>query len=157
MSDAGLLNSLERWAAPYWTNFRSLKQLQQWDPYEALCYFIEYSELQRLNTACPEWWQTPTERKVFINYLDDTPRVEVKLQEMFGVSESPKIIDNRQVVTVDLLSPAGRLLQRTNDLASFWQNAYADVRKEMRGRYPKHPWPEDPLNATATFKTKRQQ
>jgi len=76
---------------------------------------------------------------------------------MFGVSESPKIIDNRQVVTVDLLSPAGRLLQRTNDLASFWQNAYADVRKEMRGRYPKHPWPEDPLNATATFKTKRQQ
>lgn len=157
MSDAGLLNSLEHWAAPYWTNFRSLKQLQQWDPYEALCYFLDYSELQRLNSACPEWWQTPTERKVFINYLDDSPRVEVKLQEMFGVSESPKIIDNRQVVTVDLLSPAGRLLQRTNDLASFWQNAYADVRKEMRGRYPKHPWPEDPLNATATFKTKRQQ
>ena len=157
MSDAGLLNSLERWTAPYWTNFRSLKQLQQWDPYEALCYFFDYSELQRLNSACPEWWQTPTERKVFINYLDDPPRVEVKLQEMFGVSESPKIIDNRQVVTVDLLSPAGRLLQRTNDLASFWQNAYADVRKEMRGRYPKHPWPEDPLNATATFKTKRQQ
>lgn len=157
MSDAGLLSNLERWAAPYWTNLRSLKQLQQWDPYEALCYFLDYSELQRLNTTCPEWWQTPTERKVFINYLDDNPRVEVKLQEMFGVSESPKIIDNQQVVTVDLLSPAGRLLQRTNDLASFWQNAYADVRKEMRGRYSKHPWPEDPLNATATFKTKRQQ
>lgn len=157
MTTEGLLSTLEQWAVPYWTSVRSLKQLQQWDPYEALCYFLDYSELQRLNSACPEWWHTPTERKVFINYLDDPPRVEVKLQEMFGVSESPKIIDNRQVVTVDLLSPAGRLLQRTNDLSSFWQNAYADVRKEMRGRYPKHPWPEDPLNATATFKTKRQQ
>ncbi|MCK7459629.1 ATP-dependent helicase HrpB [Idiomarina aminovorans] len=155
MSDAGLLNTLQRWAAPYWANIRSLKQLQQWDPYEALCYFLDYSELQRLNAACPEWWITPTKRKVFINYLDDNPRVEVKLQEMFGVSESPTIIDNRQVVTVDLLSPAGRLLQRTNDLASFWLNAYAEVRKEMRGRYPKHPWPEEPLSATATFKTKR--
>lgn len=157
MTDKGLLSNLEGWAAPYWATIRSLKQLQQWDPYEALCYFLDYSELQRLNRACPECWLTPTKRKVFINYLDDTPRVEVKLQEMFGVSESPKIIDNRQVVTVDLLSPAGRLLQRTNDLASFWRNAYADVRKEMRGRYPKHPWPDDPLNATATFKTKRQQ
>lgn len=157
MSNKGLINSLKSWAAPYWTNISSLRQLQQWDPYEALCYFLDYTELQRLHAACPEWWQTPTERKVFINYLDETPRVEVKLQEMFGVSESPKIIDSRQVVTVDLLSPAGRLLQRTNDLASFWQNAYADVRKEMRGRYPKHPWPEDPLSATATYKTKRQQ
>ncbi|MDV6315565.1 ATP-dependent helicase HrpB [Idiomarina sp. HP20-50] len=157
LTDEGLLDSLERWAAPYWTTIRSLKQLQQWDPYEALCYFLDYSDLQRVNKACPEWWETPTERKVFINYLDANPRVEVKLQEMFGVSESPRIIDNRQIVTLDLLSPAGRLLQRTNDLGSFWQNAYADVRKEMRGRYPKHPWPEDPLNATATFKTKRHQ
>ena len=75
---------------------------------------------------------------------------------MFGIKDSPRIIDGQQVVSVDLLSPAGRLLQRTNDLKSFWDNAYQDVRKEMRGRYPKHPWPEDPINAEATYKTKRQ-
>lgn len=156
VSDNGLVDSLVHWAVPYWTHLQSLPQLQRWVPHEALLYGLSFEEQQRLNRACPEYWVAPSKRKVFINYLDERPSVKVKLQEMFGVSGSPTIIDNRQVVTVDLLSPAGRLLQRTNDLASFWVNAYTEVRKEMRGRYPKHPWPEDPRNATATLKTKRQ-
>lgn len=156
VSDNGLLDTLTHWAVPYWAHLQSLTQLQQWTPYDALLYALSFEEQQRLNRACPEYWVAPSERKVFINYLDERPSVKVKLQEMFGVSGSPTIIDNRQVVTVDLLSPAGRLLQRTNDLASFWVNAYTEVRKEMRGRYPKHPWPDDPINATATLKTKRQ-
>ena len=156
LSYEGLLSHLEAWAYPYWNSVKSLAQLQAWDPYEALAYWLNYDEKQRLDNACPEHWETPTQRKIFINYLDGTPRVEVKLQEMFGIKDSPRIIDGQQVVSVDLLSPAGRLLQRTNDLKSFWDNAYQDVRKEMRGRYPKHPWPEDPINAEATYKTKRQ-
>lgn len=156
LSHEGLLSYLEAWAYPYWNSVKSLAQLQAWDPYEALAYWLNYDEKQRLDNACPEHWETPTQRKIFINYLDGPPRVEVKLQEMFGIKDSPRIIDGQQVVSVDLLSPAGRLLQRTNDLKSFWDNAYQDVRKEMRGRYPKHPWPEDPINAEATYKTKRQ-
>lgn len=156
LSNEGLLSHLEAWAYPYWNSVKSLAQLKAWDPYEALAYWLNYDEKQRLDNACPEHWETPAQRKIFINYLDGTPRVEVKLQEMFGIKDSPRIIDGQQVVSVDLLSPAGRLLQRTNDLKSFWDNAYQDVRKEMRGRYPKHPWPEDPINAEATYKTKRQ-
>ncbi|MTJ01858.1 ATP-dependent helicase HrpB [Idiomarina piscisalsi] len=156
LSPEGLLSNLEVWAYPYWHSLKSLSQLEAWEPCEALTYWLNYDEKERLDNACPEHWQTPTQRKIFINYLDGTPRVEVKLQEMFGVKDSPRIIDAQQVVAVDLLSPAGRLLQRTNDLNSFWGNAYQEVRKEMRGRYPKHPWPEDPINAEATYKTKRQ-
>ena len=84
------------------------------------------------------------------------PRVTLKLQEAFGEPSSPTILAGQQRLVMDLLSPAGRLLQRTEDLASFWRNAYADVSKEMRGRYPKHPWPDDPINAKATIKTNRQ-
>lgn len=156
LSSEGLQLKLDVWAYPYWDSLKSLSQLRAWDPHEALAYWLKYSEKQRLDDACPEYWQTPTKRKIFINYLDGPPKVEVKLQEMFGVSDSPQIMDGRQIVSVDLLSPAGRLLQRTNDLRSFWNNAYQDVRKEMRGRYPKHPWPDDPVTAEATYKTKRQ-
>ena len=81
--------------------------------------------------------------------------LDVKLQELFGLIETPRIGDGRIPLTLHLLSPAGRPVQITNDLRSFWTNTYADVRKELRGRYPKHPWPEDPLSAVPTKKTKR--
>ena len=79
----------------------------------------------------------------------------VKLQEMFGCQEVPTVLENQLAVTIELLSPAGRPLQRTRDLRGFWQGSYSDVRREMRGRYPKHPWPDNPLEATATALTKR--
>jgi ATP-dependent helicase HrpB len=81
----------------------------------------------------------------------------VKLQEMFGCKETPRLVGGHVPVLVHLLSPAGRPLQVTQDLAGFWRGSYHDVRKQMKGRYPKHPWPEDPLSAAATRKTKSQE
>ncbi|MEX2327780.1 MAG: ATP-dependent helicase C-terminal domain-containing protein, partial [Pseudomonadales bacterium] len=83
------------------------------------------------------------------------PVLAVKLQEMFGCKQTPTIVQGRVALMIHLLSPAGRPLQVTQDLASFWQTSYHEVRKEMKGRYPKHPWPEDPLTAIPTAKTKR--
>ena len=90
-----------------------------------------------------------------IDYLNpDKPILAVKLQEMFGAEESPKIANGRMSLLIHLLSPAGRPLAITEDLASFWENGYIDVKKQMRGKYPKHPWPDDPLSAVATRHTK---
>jgi ATP-dependent helicase HrpB len=82
------------------------------------------------------------------------PVLAVKLQELFGLADTPRVADGRVALTVHLLSPAGRPLQVTGDLRSLWENVYPEVRKEMKGRYPKHPWPEDPWNAVATHRAK---
>ena len=97
----------------------------------------------------------PTGSNILIDYLQSPPVLAVKLQEMFGCLETPRIVDGRVSLQLHLLSPAGRPLQVTQDLASFWRDSYLEVRKEMRGRYPKHPWPEDPHQAIATAKTNR--
>jgi ATP-dependent helicase HrpB len=94
---------------------------------------------------------------VAIDYAQDPPVLAVKLQEFFGVRETPRLADGRHPLVVHLLSPAGRPLAVTADLASFWRQAYPEVRKQMRGRYPRHPWPEDPLNALPTARTKRRE
>ena len=94
--------------------------------------------------------------QVKLDYLGgDQPVLAVKLQEMFGEPQTPTVADGKVPVLIHLLSPAGRPLQVTADLASFWQNAYQDVKKQMRGRYPKHPWPDDPMTALATKYTKK--
>lgn len=158
-----LLDNLEDWALPFWSALRSLNDLQRWDPHDAVRHWLDYSQQQLLERLCPSTWRAPSGRQVLIQYPNLTearqgikPRAEVKLQEAFGEPVSPTLLDGRQPLTLDLLSPAGRLLQRTENLASFWQNGYPEVKKEMRGRYPKHPWPDDPLSAEATLKTKRQ-
>ena len=89
-----------------------------------------------------------------IPVLDFSP-LAVKLQEMFGCTDSPRLLNGHLPITLELLSPAGRPLQRTGDLRGFWEGSYHDVRKEMRGRYPKHPWPDSPADAVATRKTKK--
>ena len=90
-----------------------------------------------------------------MDYRGETPVLAVKLQEVFGWQQAPRLVEGRVAPRLHLLSPARRPLQVTEDLASFWVNAYSEVRKEMRGRYPKHPWPEDPLTSPATARTKR--
>lgn len=155
-TDEALLESLHEWAAPYWTAIKTLKELQQWQPLSALKSRLTYQQQQLLDQQCPTHWQTPGGREHRVNYLEAKPTVAVKLQEVFGEPVSPLICFNQVTLTLDLLSPAGRLLQRTSDLASFWKNAYQQVKKEMKGRYPKHPWPDDPIEAQATHKTKRQ-
>lgn len=155
-SEAALLVELEDWAVPYWQQLDSLTALASWSPYAALLARLTYPQQQVLQQQCPVNWQAPSGRSVTINYLNEPPLVAVKLQEAFGEPVSPKIVYDKVTLTLDLLSPAGRLLQRTGDLASFWQNAYQDVKKEMKGRYPKHPWPDNPVTAIATQKTSRQ-
>ena len=96
----------------------------------------------------------PSGRRVGLDYSGEEPVLAVKLQEMFGCLVTPTLLDGRLPVTVQLLSPAGRPAALTRDLAGFWSSGYAEVRRELRGRYPKHPWPEDPRQAVATALTK---
>ncbi len=154
-SEAVLLQQLEQWAAPYWQTITSAQQLRQWSPLQALQARLSYAQQQQLERECPSHWQAPSGRTHSIDYSQAQPLVAVKLQEVFGEPVSPTICFGQLTLTIDLLSPAGRLLQRTADLASFWSNAYQQVKKEMRGRYPKHPWPDDPLQARASHLTKR--
>lgn len=116
-----------------------------------------FTEEQRrlMERLAPESIAVPSGSVIRIDYASRPPVLAVKLQELFGLTETPRIGDGRIPLTLHLLSPAGRPVQITNDLRSFWTSTYADVRKELRGRYPKHPWPEDPLNAVPTKKTKR--
>lgn len=151
-----LQQELALWAAPYWQSIQTLNELQKWDPLSALKQQFTYAQQQQLEQECPATWQAPSGRTHAIDYTAEQPTVAVKLQEVFGEPVSPRLARQQVTLTLDLLSPAGRLLQRTRDLASFWQNAYQDVKKEMKGRYPKHPWPDDPVQAIATHKTKRQ-
>lgn len=154
-SSAVLLQSLEQWAVPYWQQMDSLADLRSWDPSPALLARLTYPQQQCLDALCPTHWQAPSGMRHRIDYLGEQPSVALKLQEVFGEPVSPSICRQQVTLVLELLSPAGRPLQRTADLASFWQNAYQLVKKEMKGRYPKHPWPDDPLQAQATVKTKR--
>lgn len=151
-----LAHEIAQWAEPYWQSIESLSQLHAWNPLPALQARLTYQQQQQLDEACPVAIQIPSGRSVRIDYCAEKPTLSAKLQELFGEPVSPTICYGKQSITIDLLSPAGRLLQRTADLASFWENAYQHVKKEMKGRYPKHPWPDDPLQAQATHKTKRQ-
>jgi ATP-dependent helicase HrpB len=109
-------------------------------------------DLERL---APERIAVPSGSVIAIDYCQETPVLAVKLQEMFGCEETPTVADGKVALLVHLLSPAQRPLQVTRDLAGFWRSSYQEVKREMRGRYPKHPWPDDPLQATATRHTKR--
>ena len=100
-----------------------------------------------LDTLAPERIEVPSGSKIRVNYETEPPRLSVRLQEIFGMTGSPRVADGRVAVVMDILSPAMRTVQVTGDLAGFWKESYHLVRKEMRGRYPKHDWPEDPLQA----------
>lgn len=152
--ESSLTAQLASWAAPYWSSLTSLRDLHVWSPLPALQARLDYAQQQRLAAFCPTEWLAPSGHKHKIDYREQPPKVALKLQEVFGEPVSPTIADGKVNLLLELLSPAGRPLQRTADLASFWQNSYQQVKKEMKGRYPKHPWPDDPLQAIATRKTK---
>lgn len=122
------------------------------DMYPALQRLLPWPEATHLDDLAPERLPVPSGRDAAIDWSGDRPVVHIKLQECFGLAESPEYCGHR--VQFHLLSPAGRPLAVTDDLASFWSGPYAGVRADMRGRYPKHPWPEDPWNAVATARTK---
>ena len=150
-----LLQELELWLGPYLNNITTLQQLRKLDFHAALLARLDWPQQQALNTQIPERIDLPSGNSTAINYEGEAPVLAAKLQEMFGCESSPTIASGRISLLIHLLSPARRPLAVTADLASFWENAYPEVRKDGRGRYPKHPWPEDPVSAEATALTKR--
>ncbi|WP_299975794.1 ATP-dependent helicase HrpB [uncultured Pseudoteredinibacter sp.] len=131
-----------------------LSQLEALDIAAALKATIDWEQQQYLDRHLPSKIKVASGSLKEINYLNGEPELSVKLQEMFGAKQAPTLLNGRLAIKLQLLSPAGRALALTNDLESFWENAYQDVKKEMRGRYPKHPWPDNPMAAIATAKTK---
>lgn len=156
LSDETLIDTLEQWLGPFLTEISSRQQLAKLDLLPALHGLFSWQQRQRLDTLAPSHLDLPSGSKAALRYEPGRPpTLAVRLQEMFGQRETPTVADGRVAVTLELLSPARRPLQVTQDLESFWRNGYLQVRKEMQGRYPKHHWPEDPLSAAPTFGAKR--
>ncbi|WP_417553502.1 ATP-dependent helicase HrpB [Marinomonas fungiae] len=151
-SDDCLLDRLEDWLGPFLTGVTRIQQLEKLSLLDPLMALLDWPQQQTLKTL-PIRIPVASGSTIKVDYQGEQPVIRVKLQEMFGETQSPVIAG--QTVKIELLSPAQRPLAVTMDLAFFWKEAYPEVRKEMRGRYPKHPWPEDPLTAEATAKTNR--
>ncbi|WP_145594094.1 ATP-dependent helicase HrpB [Yersinia aleksiciae] len=158
VDDDTLLALLEQWLLPSLSGVRDLRGLRQVNIVEALTRLLNWQLRQRLDTELPTHYTVPTGSRLPIRYYNDRPPVlAVRLQEVFGEQHSPMLASGRVAVVLELLSPAHRPLQITGDLAAFWQGAYREVQKEMKGRYPKHVWPDDPANTRPTRRTKKYQ
>jgi ATP-dependent helicase HrpB len=151
VGDHTLMASLGEWLAPQVAGMRRLEELQKLDLVQLLWAHVGWQLQPTLDVLAPTHLQVPSGSRLPIDYSDpETPILAVRLQEVFGWTETPRIADGRVPVTLQLLSPAQRPVQVTIDLASFWRRTYFDVKKELKGRYPKHYWPDDPLTAVAT-------
>jgi len=155
LSDDALLRTLSAWLGPFLGGITRRSQFRSIDLAAALAALLGWQAMQRLDKEAPTHITVPSGSRIRLDYTtgggqQEGPVLPVKLQEMFGAQQTPTIADGRYALPVHLLSPAGRPLQVTRDLASFWKNGYPAVRAEMRGRYPKHPWPEDPATAQPT-------
>jgi ATP-dependent helicase HrpB len=156
VSDAALLASLPAWLGPHITGIRSFDEVQRIDLVQALRGWLDWEQLRRLDELAPERIEVPSGSRVALEYGDPAaPMLAVRLQEVFGMTATPRVFGGRVPVTMQLLSPAQRPVQVTRDLASFWKTGYFDVRKDLRGRYPKHHWPDDPLMAEPVRGAKR--
>jgi ATP-dependent helicase HrpB len=156
VDDAALLAGLDDWLAPVAGGARRLEQLGAVDFNAALLGLLPWQLRRELDTLAPERIAVPSGSQITVDYTDPTaPVLAVRLQEVFGLTASPTLLRGRIPVTMHLLSPAHRPVQVTRDLASFWRSGYFEVRKDLRGRYPKHHWPEDPLTAEAVRGAKR--
>ena len=156
LDDDTLLASLEHWLLPEMGAVRDLKGLQSVNLVSALLHLLTWSQRQRLDTVLPTHYTVPTGSRLPIRYdAEKPPALAVRMQEMFGEAQNPAVADGRVPLVLELLSPAHRPLQITRDLAAFWRGAYPEVQKEMKGRYPKHPWPDDPASALPTRRTKK--
>ncbi len=156
VEDASLLATLETWLAPFLQGLSRLSQLANLPLQHALNCLLDQAQQRRLDELAPTHCVVPTGSRIPIDYTaGDTPVLAVRLQELFGLAHTPAVVDGRVVLLLHLLSPAHRPVQVTRDLAGFWRTSYQDVRKDMKGRYPKHFWPDDPMAATPTRRAKR--
>lgn len=155
VSEEGLLATLEEWLAPYLDTVNLLNDFKKIRLTNILHARLPWEKQQTLNKLAPTHLKVPSGSSIRIDYAESPPVLAVKLQEMFGCEQSPAVIAGKVPLLIHLLSPAGKPLQITQDLASFWRTSYHEVKKEMRGRYPKHPWPDNPQVEMATWKTKK--
>ncbi|WP_255417426.1 ATP-dependent helicase HrpB [Pseudorhodobacter sp. E13] len=153
LSDAALLADPD-WLLPYLTKAKTESQLRSLDLTDPLRAFLGWDALQLLDRLTPSHFTTPLDRRIPIDYDGEAPGIELRLQELFGVTTHPTVGPKALPLRITLLSPGGKPVQVTMDLPGFWTNSYADVRKDMRGRYPRHPWPEDPREADPTLRAK---
>ena len=153
-SDDALLASLEDWLSPYLGRVRKEADFASLDLTSILRGSLDWDLQQALDRLAPASFETPAGTKAKIDYAQDPPALEVRIQEMFGEKRHPAICDGRVPLLIRFLSPARRPVQVTKDLPGFWKSSYADVRKDLRGRYPRHPWPEDPTAADPTSRAK---
>jgi ATP-dependent helicase HrpB len=154
LSDNGLTDELDSWLGPWLDGITSIKALSRLDLSSALRSRLSWRQQQLLDTSAPTHITVPSGARHPIDYSAETPVLAVRLQEMFGAADTPTIAEGRLPLQLHLLSPAGRPAQITQDLGGFWHNSYAAVKRELKGRYPKHVWPDDPLNAQPTARAK---
>ncbi len=156
VDDTALLNSLEQWLLPALGGVIDLKGLRQIELSTCLMGLLDWQQRQMLDNELPTNYTVPTGSRITIQYFSDKPPVlSVRMQEMYGEQQNPVLAKGRILVVIELLSPAHRPLQITQDLAAFWRGAYREVQKEMKGRYPKHLWPDDPANTAPTRQVKK--
>lgn len=156
VDETSLLAELEAWLLPHMGGVKSLRALKNVNIREALYGWLPWTLRQRLDSELPTHYTVPTGSRIAIRYDDENPpALAVRMQEMFGEASTPTIAQGRVPLVLELLSPAQRPLQITRDLSAFWQGAYREVQKEMKGRYPKHVWPDDPANTAPTRRTKK--
>ena len=155
LSDEALLADLEAWLAPVLAGKTRLTQVDAGELHIAIRNLIPWASQARLDAEAPEAWTAPTGTRATIDYgAEGGPRIEIRVQELFGLNSHPSVAGGRVPLTLALLSPARRPIQTTKDLPGFWKGSWSDVRKDMRGRYPRHPWPEDPAAAPPTTRVK---
>jgi ATP-dependent helicase HrpB len=155
VSDSRLTDTMEKWLGPYLYGLTRLSDLPPQEFTRALYHLLGRQQQQTLATHAPTHVTVPSGSRLPIDYMAPIPVLSVRIQEMFGVSTTPTIAGGHIPLMLHLLSPAGRPAQITQDLASFWLNSYPAVKKELKGRYPKHAWPDDPLHAAPTSRAKR--
>jgi ATP-dependent helicase HrpB len=155
LDNRALMESLSTWLGPLLCGIRSFAALQRIDLLVQLKGLFTWEQLCLVDEGAPTHLIVPSGSRIRIDYASGEPSLSVKLQEMFGLSVTPAVAWGRVPLLIHLLSPAQRPIQVTRDLRSFWDNTYPEVKKELKGRYPKHPWPDDPWNAIPTRKTKK--
>lgn len=156
LSDETLLHTIDQWLGPYLTGITTLDRVKRMDLAAPLHELLTWEQRQQLDRLAPTHLTVPSGSHIRLDYEgSEMPVLAVRLQELFGCQDTPRVAGGKIPVMLHLLSPAKRPVQVTQDLAGFWRNTYHDVRKELRGRYPKHHWPDDPLTAPPTAKTKR--
>jgi len=155
-SDSYLLEQLDVWLSPYLSNIHTLKAFKGLDLQNILLGQLSFEQTQTLDKLAPSKLKVASGSHIALDYTDPKqPILAVRLQEMFGTQHTPTILGGKVKLMIHLLSPASRPMQVTQDLESFWKNTYADVKKELRGKYKRHYWPDNPLEAKATSRTKK--